>query len=234
MCEKQFYLTFIVLTLFAFPLVTHAQVENLLVNPSFVEDEPIFNDPDWENWATWNSAEGAGSLVEIDETEFIDGKKSLRIEPVGTANWHFIVLSLPIYVDMQKDYTISFWAKAEKARPLTMALKATDNSISAWGATDFNLTTEWAEYHYASEVLIDNVKLEIWCSGTEDPFWLDYVLMYEGNYDPGMKPTPPVKASDPDPADGVFLDQTWATLAWTVGESFAISEIRGSMTSRLP
>jgi len=208
--------------LFAAPIVTYAQVENLLTNPSFEEDEPIFNDPDWEGWGTWNSAEGAGSLVEIDETEFIDGKRSLRVEPIGTANWHFIVLSLPILVDIDKDYTISFWAKAEEARPLTLALKATDNSISAWGATDFDLTTEWAEYHYASEVQIDDVKLEIWCSASGVPFWLDYALMYEGDYVPGMSPTPPVKSSEPDPADGVFIEQTWVTLAWTPG-NLAIS-----------
>jgi len=217
MCKRQIYLTCFVLMLFAAPIVTYAQVENLLMNPSFEEDEPIFNDPDWESWGTWNSAEGAGSLVEIDEAEFIDGKRSLRVEPIGTANWHFIVLSLPIYVDIQKDYTISFWAKAEEARPLTLALKATDNSINAWGATDFDLTTEWAEYHYASEVQIDNVKLEIWCSASVVPFWLDYVLMYEGDYVPGMSPTPPLKASEPDPADGVFLEQTWATLSWIPG-----------------
>jgi hypothetical protein len=218
MYSKRTFLACFVLMLIALPPVTHAQVENWIVNPSFEEDEPIFNDPDWENWATWNSAEGAGSMIEIDETEFIDGKRSLRVEPVGTANWHFIVLSLPILVDIDKDYTISFWAKAEEPRQLTLALKATDNSINAWGATDFDLTTEWAEYHYASEVLIDDVKLEIWCSASEVPFWLDYVLMYEGDYIPGLSPTPPLKASEPDPADGSFVEQTWATLSWMAGD----------------
>jgi len=218
MYNNRTFLTCFILMLFAFPLVTHAQVVNWIVNPSFEDDEPIFNDPDWDNWATWNSAEGAGSMVEIDETEFIDGKRSLRVEPLGTANWHFIVLSIPILVDIDKDYTISFWAKAEEPRPLTLALKATDNSINAWGATDFDLTTEWAEHHYASEVQIDDVKLEIWCSASEVPFWLDYVLMYEGDYVPGLSPTPPLKASEPNPADGSFLEQIWATLSWIPGQ----------------
>jgi hypothetical protein len=106
-----------------------------------------------------------------------------------------------------------------------MALKATDNSIGAWGATDFDLTTEWAEYHYASEVQIDDVKLEIWCSASEVPFWLDYVLMYEGDYVPGLNPTPPLKASEPDPADGSFIEQTWATLSWIPGELAASHDV---------
>jgi len=154
---------------------------NLLQNPSFEEDEAILDDPDWAQWCTWNPAEGAGSNATIVDTESIHGTKSLRIEPKGIENWHFIVLSLPIFVDMDKNYDVSFWAKAEAPRPLTLQLKAEDNSINAWGATDFELTTEWAEYHYTSEVLIDIVKLEILCSGTEVPFWLDLVSVCEGN-----------------------------------------------------
>jgi len=156
-------------------------VENLVLNPSFEEDEAILDDPAWEQWCTWNPAEGAGSNAAIVDTQAIDGTRSLRIEPKGVENWHFIVLYLPILVDVNKDYTVRFWAKAEGPRPLTVQLKATDNSINAWGATDFQLTTEWAEYHYVSNVLIDNVKLEILCSGTEVPFWLDLVSVSEGN-----------------------------------------------------
>jgi hypothetical protein len=155
--------------------------ENVVLNPSFEEDEAILDDPAWEQWCTWNPAEGAGSKATIVDTEAIHGARSLRIEPKGIENWHFIVLYLPILVDMDKNYDVSFWAKAEAPRPLTVQLKATDNSINAWGATDFALTTEWAEYHYTSEVLIDNVKLEILCSGTEVPFWLDLVSVREGD-----------------------------------------------------
>jgi hypothetical protein len=155
--------------------------ENLVLNPSFEDDEAILDDPDWLQWATWNPAEGAGSNATIVDTESIEGARSLRIEPKGIENWHFIVLYLPIMVDMDKNYDVNFWAKAEEPRPLTVQIKATDNSINAWGATDFELTTEWAEYSYTSDVLIDNVKLEILCSGTEVPFWLDLVSVCEGH-----------------------------------------------------
>ena len=219
MCKRIIYLACFMSALVAVPLVTHAQVENLVTNPSFEEDEPILNDQAYEHWWTWGWEAGLNSTLEIDETEFVDGKRSIRVIPTGETNWYFIVANSPILVDMSKDYTISFWAKAEGPRPLTAQLKATDNSINAWGATTFNLTTEWTEYHYASEVLIDNVKLEILCASSEVPFWLDFVYVYEGDYVPGIKPVPPVKASEPDPADGVFLDQTWATLSWTAGNS---------------
>ena len=226
MCRKLVYsVILLVFALFAVPSATHAQVDSLLLNPSFEEDEAILDDPAWEQWCTWNPAEGAGSTVTIDEDEFIDGQKSLRIEPRGVENWHFIVLYLPISVDMDKDYTISFWAKAEEPRQLTLALKAEDNSIAAWGATDFDLTTEWAEYHYASNVLIEIVKLEIWCAATEVPFWLDFVYMYEGDYIAGIEPGESAdigKAAHPNPDDGALINQTWCTLTWTAGD-FAVS-----------
>jgi len=222
MCKKLICLISFVLVFVVAQPVTHAQpADNLTINPSFEEDEVILDDPTWEQWATWGDQGGLNSTVEIDETEFIDGERSLRIIPTGNTNWHFIVLNQPIPVNVDKDYTASFWAKAEAPRPLTLQMKAEDNSISAWGATDFDLTTEWAEYHYTSNVLIDVVKLEILCSASEVPFWLDFVLVYEGEYVAGIIPgaSSRVKATAPEPADGALNLDTWANLSWRPGIS---------------
>jgi hypothetical protein len=156
-----------------------ADAANLALNSSFEEDEAVLDDPDWYSWGTWNPAEGAGSNATIIDTDAVDGARSLRIEPVGVENWHFIVLNLPITVEMDKNYTASFWAKAEAPRPLTVQMKAEDNSVSAWGATTFDLTTEWAEYSYTSEVLIDVIKVEFLCAGVEVPFLLDLFSVFE-------------------------------------------------------
>jgi hypothetical protein len=152
---------------------------NLLQNPSFEEDEPILDDPDWVSWCTWNPAEGAGSNVTIVDTESIDGARSLLVEPIGAENWFFILVNISFPADLDKNYTAGFWAKAEAPRPLTVQMKASDNSVSEWGATDFELTTEWAEYSYTSEVLHTDVKIEFLCAGSEVPFWLDLVTVYE-------------------------------------------------------
>ncbi|MHC4680010.1 MAG: LamG-like jellyroll fold domain-containing protein [Planctomycetota bacterium] len=153
----------------------------LLSNASFEQDEAVLNDRGWIRWCTWNPTEGAGSNAMIVDTESIDGTRSLRIEPRGTKRWHFIVLYQSFPADVDKGYTTSFWAKAEAARPLTVQMKAADNSIEAWGATDFELTTEWTEFAYTSEVLHANVRLEILCAGSEVPFWLDRVSVYEAD-----------------------------------------------------
>jgi len=150
------------------------EVVNLALNPSFEEDEDILNDSTWTAWCTWNPAEGEGSNVTIVDTESVDGARSLRVEPVGTENGHFIVANISFPLESGADYTFSFWAKAEAARPLTASFKAADNSVS-WGFTDFELTTEWAEYSLTAASESDAGKLEFLCSASQVPFWLDSV-----------------------------------------------------------
>jgi hypothetical protein len=217
MCKKRFYLTLIFLILFAVPLVTYAQVDNLLLNPSFEEDEVILDDQAYEHWWTWGWEDGLNSTVEFDESEFIDGTRSLRVDPKGGTNWYFMVDYSPIACEVGKNYTASVWVMAEEPRPFWIQFKATDNTTS-WGQKEFELTTEWAEYVITAEAQSAEMKIELFCSGSEVTLWMDYVLVYEGEYVPGMQPVPPLKAYNPDPADGVFLEQTWATLSWTPGE----------------
>ncbi|HCO94188.1 MAG TPA: hypothetical protein DIU00_09590, partial [Phycisphaerales bacterium] len=175
----------------ATPDAEPVSVENLLANPSFEEDEAILDDPDWYQWVTWNPAEGAGSNATIVDTEAADGARSLMIEPIGVENWHFIVLYMPIPTEIGANYTTTFWARAAEPRPLAAQFKGTDN-VDSWGYTDFELTTEWAEYSLTADALSTETKLEFMCAGVEVPFWLDFVLVYEGQYVPGIEPRLPV------------------------------------------
>ncbi|MGB2862620.1 MAG: LamG-like jellyroll fold domain-containing protein [Sedimentisphaerales bacterium] len=152
--------------------------ENLVLNPSFEEDEVILDDPDWYSWCTWNPAEGAGSNATIVDTDSVDGARSLLIEPVGPENWHFIVVGMPIPTEVGASYTASFWAKAAEPRPLGVQWKATDNS-DQWGYADFELTTEWAEYSLTADALNVETKLEFFCATSEAPFWIDAVSVTE-------------------------------------------------------
>jgi hypothetical protein len=219
MCKKLIYLISFILVLVAVPSVTHAQVDNLAINPSFEEDEVILNDEAYEHWWTWGWEDGLNSTVEIDETEFIDGTRSLKVNPIGSTNWYFIVANSPMPVEVGTNYTASFWAKAEEPRPLGARFKATDNSID-WGYTDFELTTEWAEYSMTSEALNAELKFEFFCAGVEVPHWLDFVYVYEGEYVPGIAPaeaSPPEKATKPVPDDGAYIEETWGNFSWTPG-----------------
>jgi hypothetical protein len=212
-------LTCIVFILAAIPSVTHAQVENLAPNPSFEEDEDaILYDAEWFQWCTWSPDDVTGYNVEIVDTESVDGERSLRVEPVGTENWHLVVANISFPMKTGTDFTASFWAKAEEPRPLGAQFKAADNSVS-WGYADFELTTEWAEYTMTSSAGSDEGKLEFFCAASDVPHWLDFVYVYEGEYIAGIEPSksPKVKAYAPDPADGTMLTDTWANLSWMPG-----------------
>jgi len=152
--------------------------ENLALNPSFEEDEIILDDPDWYSWATWNPAEGAGSNATIIDTDAVDGARSLKIEPVGPENWHFIVVGMPIPTEVGASYTASFWAKAAEPRPLAAQFKGTDN-VDSWGYAGFDLTTEWVEYSLTADAISAETKLEFFCAASEVPFWLDAVSVYK-------------------------------------------------------
>jgi hypothetical protein len=151
----------------------------------------------------------------IDDTEAIDGMRSLRIEPKGGTNWYYIVLDMPMPTTVGKKYTASFWVKAEAPRSLTVKWKATDNSID-WAQVDVQVTTDWAEYHTTAAAMNGTTKFEFHCAAVDTPFWLDFFNVYEGEYVVGVDPSgasDPGKAGRPTPADGAVIEQT-AVLQW--------------------
>ena len=200
-----------------------SDVENLVLNPSFEEDEAILDDPAWQQWATWNPAEGAGSNATVVDTESFDGARSLLIEPVGIENWHFMVLYMPIPVDVGASYTASFWAKAAEPRPLGVQFKATDNTLS-WGYTDFQLTTEWAEYSLTADALNGEAKLEFMCAGVEVSLSLDSVSVYKVADAPAEPPVTNLALNPSFEEDEVVLDDP----AWTAWCTWNPAEGAGS------
>jgi hypothetical protein len=213
-------MAWVALSLLAVCPAAGAQVVNLAPNSSFETDEVILDDPAWQMWCTWGFEGGLQSKVRIDTAQAVDGQKSLRIEPKGGTDWYFIVLDLPMPVKAGTQYTASFWAKAEKPRPLTVQMKATDNTSGTWGLTSFDLTTEWAEYHFTTAPGYREIKLEFFCAAADVPFWLDFVYFYEGEYVAGIKPSSlgsRGKAQSPSPADKATDVPLNTVLTWTPG-----------------
>jgi hypothetical protein len=229
MCKNSICRAMVVLAVLAVvPAGTEAQVVNLAPNPSFEEDEVILNDPAWDQWATWGYDVGVNSTVQIDENECIDGTRSLRVQPQGGTDWYFIVLDLPMAVKVGTKYTASFWVKAEQPRPLTVQMKATDNTSGTWGLTNFQVTTEWAEYHFTTTPQYREIKLEFFCAATDVPFWLDFVYFYEGEYVPGIEPsgaTSPGQAARPSPADDAVIEPTQVVLKWQSGKFAVLHDV---------
>jgi hypothetical protein len=214
MCKKLICLVSFVSGLVAMPLVTHAQVVNLMhTDPSF-EDEIIIVSPGWTSWTTY----GDGGSVEIDATEFIDGGKSLR---VNQTSGQFNVIAAAIPLTPGDRYTCSFWAKADAPRPISVRFQSMNNS--GFVAGNFDLTTEWAEYTFTEEAPNPNNDIKLQFITNDDlgiSYWLDFVFCYAGEYVAGIDPLglSRVKAADPDPADGAVDVPREAVLNWTPGE----------------
>jgi len=200
--------------------VTHAQVNDLAQNGSFEEDEVILDDPAWDQWVTWGYDTGLGGTVAIDTNEFIDGTRSLRVMPQGGTNWYFEVINMPIPMKVGTNYTASFWAKAEEPRPLTVHYKDTGNSTTGIVESDFQLTTEWAEYSFTAAAPSATVKVEFLCAASEVPFWLDFFVLYEGEYVSGIKPSGAsrAKSAGPSPAANALDVPRDGILSWKPGE----------------
>lgn len=202
---------FLISCLIAIPLAAHAQeVTNLILNPSF-EDETDFVDGNWvENgWVTWGDGNGLNSVVEFDEDQFIDETRSLRVEPQGGENWHFMVIYYPVAQDLGEDYTATFWAKAEEPRPISAKIKAVDNSVDVV-TENFELTTEWQEYWFTYEAGTASIKYEIWVAGSDVFLWLDFASIYVGDYVEGILPSEAGGGQPVEPAGK--LPATWASI----------------------
>ena len=201
MLRSMFFIMFLALCLTGVPLAVHAQVDNLVLNPSFEDEGDIIDDQWIENgWVTWGDGDGLASVVEFDENEFIDGSRSARVEPTGTVNWHFMIIYYPVPLDVGELYTVSFWAKAEEERVITAQMKDVNNAGS-FGATDFTITTDWNEYTFSAEAGWPSIKLEIFVSGSDIPLWFDFVNIYEGEYVEGIFPSEKIIPGAVDPAD---------------------------------
>lgn len=210
MLRSMFPAMFLALFLIGVPLAVHAQVENLVLNPSFEDENDVIDDEWIENgWVTWGDADGLDSVVVFDEDDFIDGSISARVEPTGTVNWHFMIIYYPVPLDVGELYTVSFWAKAEEERVITVQMKDVDNAGS-FGATDFTITTDWNEYTFSAEAGWPSIKLEIFVSGSDIPLWFDFVYIYEGEYVEGIFPSERSIPGAVDPADK--LPVRWAAI----------------------
>ncbi len=89
-----------------------------------------------------------------------------------------------------------------------------------WGQTAFQLTTEWTEYSMTSASQDASMKIEFFCSGSEVPFWLDFLYVYEGAYAAGINPSALAgldKARNPMPADETVDVPRDVVLSWTPG-----------------
>ena len=159
--------------------------ELLIENYSFEED-----------LAAWDLEDGAccgrGGLytMEIDKKNPQHGKKSLKIvghKATGTA-WHAKVKQKSVSMRKGEEYSVVFWARAEKPREVKVNFQMQhdpwENYLRNQPNPVIHLTgPEWEEYHYTFKAAVDVVR-DMWVSlsiaQSDVDFWIDNFRYFEG------------------------------------------------------
>ena len=158
---------------FTMPISGIAAIKNLVANPDFAKDI-----------TGWSISADLATLT-IDKNEKVaNGSAVLAdVTKVGANAWEPEIHYAQIDLTNGKKYTLSFQAKADKARPI--GAKFEQNTTWGGPSQDFNLTTSWAEYHFTPTMDIGSPPeffIHIQFNGQTGKVWFSHFLVYEGDF----------------------------------------------------
>jgi hypothetical protein len=177
-------------------------------------------------WWLWEAANFTG--LSVVKGAGLSGDNALQVAIPPGASGSLQVYQSFLKLEQGVTYTISFMAKADAPRTVTVRLmgRTLYNWQTFWTQTGIQLTTEpqtfTFEYEHTGDTVggtgIFNNDID-WCfdhGGSDVDAYYDRIWL-------GPEPPPsPNKASQPLPADGAIHEDTWVTLSWEPG-NFAVS-----------
>ena len=154
--------------------------ENLIENSGFEDGKTAW---DLEDGACCDR--GGKYEWEVEKKEVQNGKRAMKIigvKATGT-DWHAKIKHKSTSMQAGKNFTVAFWAKAEKAREVGLSIQMRHDPWTAYQGGKFTLNTEWKEYSKTFKAASD-VDRDMWvglCIAQSDiDFWLDNVRFFEG------------------------------------------------------
>ncbi|MDA1192812.1 MAG: carbohydrate binding domain-containing protein [Candidatus Poribacteria bacterium] len=174
-----------------------------------------------ENGASaWTLENGAccdrGGLYEweLDKNEAHTGKQSLRVIGVtatGTA-WHAKIRHESTSMENGEEYTVAFWAKADKSRPVSLSVQMQHDPWTTYAGNNWILTNEWAEHTFTFNATAD-VERDMWVglslAESDVSFWVDDFRFWEG----GINDEKDAEPRSVEPGDK--LPVSWGTMKST-------------------
>lgn len=112
--------------------------DNLIRNPLFTSGTQ-----------SWNLEQHNGAAASFTTPADYNGQPSLKVEMLtpGSANWHIQINQGGISMQAGQVYTVSFWAKAIKSTPLSVAIQEAHANWATIGPSlNYTLDTEWKQY----------------------------------------------------------------------------------------
>jgi len=229
MRRLQLLCTLLVVGLFG----TAADAQNQIRNWEF--DEPFVTGGGGDintNWWLWESANFTG--LSVVQGAALSGENAMHVAiPPGASG------SLQVYQSFMKleqgvTYTISFMARADAPRTITVRLqgRSTNNWTTFWSQAGVQLTTEPQTFTYqyqhtgatvgSTTVFNDGID---WCfdhGGSDVDAYYDHIWLGVGA---PPAPSAVVSAHSPAPADGTIYNETWVVLGWTPGGTAASHDV---------
>ncbi len=224
MFKKLLLLTSFVLVL-SLALQSLANAQNQIPNWEF--DEPL-NVGTSGHWWLWQSENAALTVV---QGAGLSGNNALKVDTSPGSLDPMQVISSYLKLEQDVTYVISFMAKADTERTVSVKLQGrTDNDWQVyWAQGGLQLTTEpqtfTFEYTHTGSTVggTGNFNADIdWyftLSGTDVAAYFDRVWLGQEN------PPSPDKAHKPKPSDGAIHEDTWANLSWDPGISAATHDV---------
>jgi hypothetical protein len=151
-------------------------------------------------WEFYINEPDAQADVQLVDTGGIIGSNCVHANITTTAgtNWHVGVTQDLVTVMAGQTYTASVFLKADKNRQASLEMKRSPGEGGWEGITsgDFDITTEWAEYHVTFVPAIDypdTAFFGIWIAQETGEVWVDGLRLSEGEYSAAAAVEPAAK-----------------------------------------
>lgn len=156
-----------------------------LQNGDFEMGLDLGDDSPWSSYVN----DAAQADVNVVDTGGIIGSNCVLANITATSgtNWHVGVTQDNVTVMAGQTYTASVFLKADKNRQASLEVKRSPSEGGWEGITsgDFDITTEWAEYHVTfvpEKDYPDTAFFGIWIAQETGQVWVDGTRLSEGEY----------------------------------------------------
>lgn len=163
------------------------RVAGQLTSPVLTAGGGFESAADVAGWDWWTAEEYAGT-VERDTTTAAQGSSSLRIDVTraGGQAWRAAVSRGGVALVKGRDYTLSFWAKADRPRDVSLWAQQRAAPWKEWldlGAV--RLTTAWTRYVVSARArgADERATLHVGVGQETGTVWLDDVRLQRGSRD---------------------------------------------------
>ena len=171
------------------PLGSAYQPAGLSFGPDELTGGTFENQAELDLWSFWaDSDSGYAASVSLDTGSIPSGSASARVDITRASgtNWKIALSYNPLGLEPNKEYTVSFRAKADRQRPISVWAQESESPWSDFLANRENtVETRWQNYEYSVVTDSGNAQGEfkIGFGQLTGTVWIDDVRIRKGGSD---------------------------------------------------